>query len=235
VRAGRSSRVRTRGRGSGTWRRGRAGAPDRAAPVPAHPDGHHAARDGGCGATAGPARGAADVPRVVRDAARDGLGERPRAELGHRRRGDDDRAGSTQAPHDLRVLGRRGRVPLTAEGGDAAGDRDLLLDDDGYAVQGAELRSGLLRGVPGVRLGARLVGEQARDRVQPRVAGGDAIECGIGGGPRGELAARDQPRGLDHACGAQVGHGRDPKPVGVRPGTPAMRCAGRSSAHPRPR
>ena len=133
------------------------------------------------------------------------------AELRHPGLADDHRAGFAQPAHQLAVLGGGGGVAAAAEGGDAAGDVDLLLDRDGDAVQRARRPPRSQVPVPLRRLRPRLVGEDDRERVQGRVALGDARQ------------AR-----LDHLDGGDLPVRRTPGQLGRRSGRPGGRAACRS-------
>ena len=91
--------------------------------------------DGGRRTAAGAAGRARRVPGVAGDPAGDRLGVGERAELRHRRLADDHGARLAQPADHLGVGGGRRGVGLPAEGGDGAGDVELLLDRDRYAVQ----------------------------------------------------------------------------------------------------
>ena len=95
-----------------------------------------------------------------------------------------------------------------AEGGHQSLDRELLLDDERYAVERAELAAGGLVRVARVGLGAGAVVDPLGDRVEPRVEQRDPLEGGVGHLPRGELAVGDETGGLGHAGDSEVGHGR---------------------------
>ena len=100
----------------------------------------------------------------------DRLGVGERAELRHRRLADDDRARGPEPAYDLGVGGDRRGVGLAAERRHAAGDVDLLLDRDRYAVQ----RAGRARRRPAAssRPSASARASSAsttRERVEPGV------------------------------------------------------------------
>jgi hypothetical protein len=57
-----------------------------------------------------------------------------------------------------------------------AGDIDIALDGERNAVKGAEVVAALGRGLGVKRLPARSVAIEVRERVEPAVAFGDAVE-----------------------------------------------------------
>jgi len=171
--------------------------------------GRHQARAHGGAATRG--RAAGDAFGVVGVA---GAGA-PRAGIGsvvardaesqfmHVGLADDDGAGIAQALHDGRVRGRAEVAQGRGAGGiGQAGDVNVVLDGQGHAFQGAGGAARGACGVGGAGLGQGAVGIDGDEGIEI-LAGGDAVQAGLGQRHAGESAVADPGGGFGDGQGRQ--------------------------------
>src|SRR4051794_22609122 len=166
-----------------------------------HPRGH-----GGGAPARRPARGAAGIPRVARDAVRVRLGDRQDPELGRIGLADDDRAGAPQLAHRDAVHVRH----VVVHGGRSPRHRHAR--DGGQQVLHGDRHAGerpLVTAPNAVSLRERALGGDVDERVQLAVHPLDRGERRLDQLARAALAVADHARLLERGLPEDVvGHGR---------------------------
>ena len=167
---------------------------------------------------AGRAAGAvAGLPRVLHVAVVGVVAERAHRQLGHVELAQGHGARCAQ-PRHRRALARRREVfaRLGAARGRQAGDVTEVLVGERHAVQRAPATAGRELGFEGPRARQRALGVERDERVEAAVEPRDAVEAGLRGLDRRDLARGDRAR---QALDRPVSHGA--RPGSRRPRAPA--------------